>query len=178
MDGAFEIRTRPAGVRAAGLLNRVTRHWCLRVDPAAGTVTWSTRGRPGHETRMRLPGRGPAELAELARVSLADTFDPADAPAGPLRWLVFLGHDGRALRRASGQLRSNFRSIFDDDAFDVLTRYGIEVVHETFPTSRALDACHPGAIPRIRTSRSLFWAVVLGIGVLVIVTVLVIMLFG
>jgi len=86
-------------------------------------------------------------------VSLADTFDPSDAPAGPTRWLIFLGRDGRALRRASGQLRSNFRAIFDDDAFEVLARYGIEVVRETFPTSRALEACHPGAMPRIRTSK-------------------------
>jgi hypothetical protein len=91
MSQAFEIRPHKAvGLRGADLprvgVNAAIKDWRLAVDPDAGTVTWQTH--TDKPLLMRLPGRGPEHLPELARLAVVDTFDAVDGLVGGVRWLV------------------------------------------------------------------------------------------
>lgn len=141
----------PVGMRGARVplfgLKRYSDRVLLRIDPAAGTATWTGEMRRRGTVVMRLPDRAePADLPELHTICVQTTR----MVVGPMprRSLVLADRSGRTIARSHPWSFPVFDALWLPGQLAPVTHYGIALTHETFVTEHKLNTRFPGAAPR------------------------------
>lgn len=143
---AWEIRpATPEGVRFSGVrggLEAVAARAGLRVDPAAGTLTWTSDVARRGTTVMSLPGTGVAgpDRPEVRGVHVVTLPGPV-----PTRTIVFADPNGRAIATSGRSDARTFDVLWPPGVLEQVSACGVEFGRESLPHAHRLQQRFPGA---------------------------------
>jgi hypothetical protein len=144
-----EIRPIPPAGRRTAAGERLARHWLLRADPAAGTLTWTQdralRRTAGGTVTLALPGSG--RPGAVARVCFLRYRWRMRRSVTEFWKLLLLDDEGRVLAAGRAYGAREGPLIWPPELFAPLRELGVGLVQEQFGSARAARAAYPGAVP-------------------------------
>jgi hypothetical protein len=178
--GPREIRAvQPDGVRFAGLpggLHDLANRALLRVDPEAGTLTWTSDVKSRGTIIMRLPGHdAPVDIPDIHTLCIAMSY--GRTVPRPSECMVFVNQRNQAIATSLKNDSRNFDRLWPPGLLEQLEDYNIIVSRQTFKNLRRLNKTYPGA-SRHWYLRDYPYFIGVFLGPILLVLVIVTFLFG